>query len=333
MTTRIIGTGSFLPIKNITNTQLSQIVDTTDEWISSRTGIGNRRIAEHETGAGMAAKAARRALENAAVSAEEIELIIVATCSSDMQFPSTACIVQKEIGAGHAVAFDISAACSGFLFALNTVHAYFTAGIYKKALIIGTEVLSKLVDWSDRSTCVLFGDGAGAAVVEASDTGLEGFVQYADGEKGDVLTCTGKESKISVNTLLDSEHRENFPEDGTIQSPYIFMNGQEVFRFAVKKVPECIQQVLEKTGTDREAIRWYILHQANSRIIQSAAKRMKVPEDRFPMNMNLYGNTSAASIPILLDEMNRKGMLKRGDRLMLSGFGAGLTWAAAQIVW
>lgn len=313
MTTRIIGTGSCLPTNIITNDQLSRQVDTSDEWISSRTGIRNRHVAEEETGAGMASEAAKRALENAGVSADEIELIIVATCTADMQFPSTACMVQKEIGAKHAVAFDLSAACSGFLFALNTAHAYFTAGIYKKALIIGTEVLSKLVDWTDRSTCVLFGDGAGAAVVETSETGLEGFVQHADGDKGEVLTCAGT-------------NRTEGPA-------YIQMNGQEVFKFAVKKVPECIQEVLEMTGTEKEDIRWYLLHQANSRIIQSAAKRLKEPEEKFPMNMDQYGNTSAASIPILLDEMNRSGMLRKGDRLMMSGFGAGLTWGAAQIVW
>lgn len=324
MTTRIIGTGSCLPETNISNEQLSQIVETSDEWISSRTGIRNRRIVKHETGASMAVEAAKKALENADVSAEEIELIIVATCSNDMQFPSTACLVQSEIGAGHAVAFDISAACSGFLFALNTAHAYLMSGIYKKALIIGTEVLSKMVDWTDRSTCVLFGDGAGAAVVETAEEGLEGYVQHADGAKGEVLTCI---SRRIENPLQEDE------KNAADSSDYICMNGQEVFKFAVKKVPECIQEVLEQTKTDREDIRWYILHQANSRIIQSAAKRLKVAEERFPMNMDQYGNTSAASIPILLDEMNRKGMLKRGDKLMLSGFGAGLTWGAAQITW
>ena len=318
MTTRIIGTGSCLPAQVISNDQLAQWVDTGDEWISSRTGIRNRRIVKDETGAWMASQAAKKALENANTDAEEIDLIVVATCSNDMQFPSTACQVQEAIGARHAVAFDISAACSGFLFGINTVHAYFSAGIYKKALVIGTEVLSKLVDWTDRSTCVLFGDGAGAAVVEAAETGLEGFVQYSDGSKGNVLTCSSR--KIQ-NPLQETT------ED------YIRMNGQEVFKFAVKKVPECILQVLEQTGTEKEDIRWYVLHQANSRIIQSAAKRLGVPEEKFPMNMEKYGNTSAASIPVLLDEMNRSGMLTRGDRLILSGFGAGLTWGAAQIVW
>lgn len=324
MTTRIIGTGSCLPETSISNEQMSHIVETSDEWIASRTGIRNRRIVKQETGAGMAIEAAKKALENGNVSAEEIELIIVATCTNDMQFPSTACMVQSGIGAKHAVAFDISAACSGFLFALNTAHAYLMSGIYKKALIIGTEVLSKMVDWTDRSTCVLFGDGAGAAVVEISDAGLDGFVQYADGEKGEVLTCPGK--KID-NPVQDKQEKTEPASD------YIFMNGQEVFKFAVKKVPECIQEVLKQTETDKDDIRWYILHQANSRIIQSAAKRLGVTEEKFPMNMDQYGNTSAASIPILLDEMNRKGMLERGDKLILSGFGAGLTWGAAQITW
>lgn len=315
MTTRIIGTGSWLPAGGLSNDQLAALVDTSDEWISSRTGIRNRRIAKEETGADLASGAALRALENGRTAPEDIDLIIVATCSGDLQFPSMACMVQKEIGAVHAVAFDLSAACSGFLFALNTVHAYFMAGIYKKALIIGTEVLSKLVDWSDRSTCVLFGDGAGAVVAAADETGLEGFVQYSDGSGGDVLTCAGREME-SVKI-----------------SPYIRMNGQAVFKFAVRKVPECIERVLRQTGTDRADIRWYILHQANSRIIQSVAKRLQVPEEKFPMNMDAYGNTSAASIPILLDEMNREGRLERGDRLILSGFGAGLTWGAVQIVW
>lgn len=327
MTTRILGTGSCLPEENITNDRLSQVVDTSDEWISTRTGIRNRRIVKGESGAGMAAEAARKALENAKVDAGEIDLIIVATCSGDLQFPSTACVVQKEIGASNAVAFDLGAACSGFLFALNTAHAYLQSGIYRKALVIGTEVLSKLVDWTDRSTCVLFGDGAGAAVVGRDETGLEGFVQHSDGSRGDVLTCIGRPTR---NLIHSEEERTDYRVNAT---EYLAMNGQEVFKFAVKKVPECIRQVLEDTGTDPGQVDWYILHQANSRIIRSVAKRLEVPEERFPMNMDRYGNTSAASIPILLDEMNREGMLARGQTLVLSGFGAGLTWGAAKLIW
>jgi 3-oxoacyl-[acyl-carrier-protein] synthase-3 len=326
MTTRITGTGSCLPENIMSNEQLSHIVDTNDEWIVSRTGIQNRRIVKEETGSGMAAVAAERALENSGRKAQEIDLIIVATCSADQHFPSNACIVQEKLGAVNAVAFDLSAACSGFLFALNTAHAYIMAGICKTALIIGSEVLSKLVDWEDRSTCVLFGDGAGAAVLEAAKEGLEGFVQHSDGQKGDVLTCMDRRIVNPLSQKPDKEDEKNAEE-------YIAMNGQEVFKFAVKKVPECIREVLEQTKTDAGDIRWYLLHQANSRIIQSVAKRLKVDEERFPMNLDSYGNTSAASIPILLDEMNRKGMLQKGDRIILSGFGAGLTWGAAQLIW
>ena len=315
MTTKIIGTGSYLPEHVVSNDDLAKLVDTSDEWIASRTGIRNRRIATKESGADMAAAAAEEALKDAGMDGSEIDLILVATCSSDFQFPSTACLVQKAIHATNAAAFDLSAACSGFLFALHTAHAYICAGIYKNILLVGVEVLSKLIDWNDRSTCVLFGDGAGAAVVTAADHGMEGFVQWSDGMSGEVLTCPGR--KIEN----DSE------------TEYIQMNGQEVFRFAVKKVPECIRQVTEKTETQIETIDWFILHQANSRIIQSVAKRLGVPEEKFPMNMEQYGNTSAASIPILLDEMNKKGMLQPGQKIILSGFGAGLTWGAAQIEW
>lgn len=327
MTTRILGTGSSLPHTNMSNDQISELVDTSDEWISTRTGIRNRRIVKGETAAGMAVDAAEKALKSAGAAPEDIELIIVATCSSDQQFPSTACVVQREIGAVHAAAFDLGAACSGFLFGLHTAHAYLQSGICRKALVIGTEVLSKLVDWKDRTTCVLFGDGAGAAVVGRDETGLEAFVQHSDGTRGKVLTCAGRPMQ---NPMLSEGI---LPDYRVKTTSYISMNGQEVFKFAVKKVPECIQEVLEQTGTCPDEIDWYILHQANSRIIQSVAKRLKVPEERFPMNMESYGNTSAASIPILLDEMNQKGMLKKGQKLMLSGFGAGLTWGAAQITW
>ena len=327
MTSRITGTGSCLPAEIITNDDLAQVVDTSDEWISTRTGIRSRRIVKGESGASMAAEAARRALENAGVSAGEIQLIIVATCTGDLQFPGTACVVQKEIQADGAVAFDLGAACSGFLFALNTAHAYIQTGVYQKALVIGTEVLSKLVDWKDRSTCVLFGDGAGAAVVEASEEGLQGFVQYSDGKKGEVLSCISR----PVENLI--HRKEEGTDYRTPVSDYLTMNGQEVFRFAVKKVPECIHQLLDQTRTRADQVDWYILHQANSRIIQSVAKRMGVDEARFPMNMDRYGNTSAASIPILLDVLNREGKLARGQQIVLAGFGAGLTWGAAKLTW
>lgn len=320
MTARIIGTGSAVPEQIVTNEDLSKIVETSDEWISSRSGIKERRIAKEETTTSLAILAGKRALENAGIASEEIEVIIVATCTPDYFFPNTACQVQEAIGAKHAVAFDLSAACSGFLFALSTVQAYIKGGIYQKALIVGAETMSKMIDWSDRSTCVLFGDGAGAAVVSAEETGVLELVQKSDGTGKGVLSCKARETRNLLNH--ESETKE-----------YLYMEGQPVFKFAVKTVPECVEEVLKKAEVKKEEIRYYILHQANSRIIQSVAKRLKEPEEKFPMNLSLYGNTSAASIPILLDEMNRNGMLNRGDKLVLSGFGAGLTWGAVLLEW
>lgn len=320
MTARIIGTGSAVPEQIVTNEDLSKIVETSDEWISSRSGIKERRIAKEETTTSLAILAGKRALENAGIASEEIEVIIVATCTPDCFFPNTACQVQEAIGAKHAVAFDLSAACSGFLFALSTAQAYIKGGIYQKALIIGAETMSKMIDWSDRSTCVLFGDGAGAAVVSAEETGVLELVQKSNGSGKGVLSCKARETRNLLNH--ESETKE-----------YLYMEGQPVFKFAVKTVPECVEEVLKKAEVKKEEIRYYILHQANSRIIQSVAKRLKEPEEKFPMNLSLYGNTSAASIPILLDEMNRNGMLNRGDKLVLSGFGAGLTWGAVLLEW
>lgn len=320
MTARIIGTGSAVPEQIVTNEDLSKIVETSDEWISSRSGIKERRVAKEENTTSLAILAGKRALENAGVTAEEIEVIIVATCTPDYFFPNTACQVQEAIGAKHAVAFDLSAACSGFLFALSTAQAYIKGGIYQKALIIGAETMSKMIDWSDRSTCVLFGDGAGAAVVSAEETGVLELVQKSNGAGKGVLSCKARETRNLLNH--ESETKE-----------YLYMEGQPVFKFAVKTVPECVEEVLKKAEVKKEEIRYYILHQANSRIIQSVAKRLKEPEEKFPMNLSLYGNTSAASIPILFDEMNRNGMLNRGDKLVLSGFGAGLTWGAVLLEW
>ena len=320
MTARIIGTGSAVPEQIVTNEDLSKIVETSDEWISSRSGIKERRVAKEENTTSLAILAGKRALENAGIASEEIEVIIVATCTPDYFFPNTACQVQEAIGAKHAVAFDLSAACSGFLFALSTAQAYIKGGIYQKALIVGAETMSKMIDWSDRSTCVLFGDGAGAAVVSAEETGVLELVQKSDGTGKGVLSCKARETRNLLNH--ESETKE-----------YLYMEGQPVFKFAVKTVPECVEEILEKAEVKKEEIRYYILHQANSRIIQSVAKRLKEPEEKFPMNLSLYGNTSAASIPILLDEMNRNGMLNRGDKLVLSGFGAGLTWGAVLLEW
>ena len=320
MTTRIVGTGAYVPEQIATNDDLARIVETNDEWIRSRTGIGERRIATTETNSYMAAQAAKQALDQAGIAPEDVDLILLATSSPDYCFPNGACEIQEQIGAVNAAGYDISAACTGFVFALNTAHAFIQAGIYRTALVVGADVLSKLLDWTDRGTCVLFGDGAGAVVVQAADRGVIGVKMHSDGTKGGVLTCG---SRTNGNFLLGKK-----PELG-----YMTMDGQEVFKFAVKKVPEIIKDLLEENRTSLEEIRYFVLHQANYRIIESVAKRLKADISKFPANMERYGNTSGGSIPLLLDEMNRKGMLAPGDKIVLSGFGAGLTWGATLVEW
>ena len=318
MTARIIGTGSAVPEQIVTNEDLSKIVETSDEWISSRSGIKERRVAKEETTTSLAILAGKRALENAGIASEEIEVIIVATCTPDCFFPNTACQVQEAIGAKHAVAFDLSAACSGFLFALSTAQAYIKGGIYQKALIIGAETMSKMIDWSDRSTCVLFGDGAGAVVLKAEESGRYAQVTQSIGKKGGALT-------------LRSRNQIQYETDPKAKETYIQMNGKEVFTFAVSKVPEAVKNLLSREKVPCEDIRYYLLHQANERIIRSAARRIGEDISKFPMNMDEYGNTSSASLLILLDEVKKSGKLQRGDKLILAGFGGGLTYGASLI--
>lgn len=320
MKARIAGIGAYAPERVVTNDQLSEIVDTSDEWIRSRTGISERRISTGETTRDLAAEAARRALKAAGVDARELDIIILGTSSPDNNFPSDACSVQAMIGAENAVAFDISAACAGFIFAMNIVHGFFQAGIYKTALIIGAETLSKVTDWTDRGTCVLFGDGAGAAVLRAEETGVLDMLMGSDGTKGPALSCT---SRTLGNFLTGTR-----PELGLMT-----MDGQEVFRFAVKKVPESIEILLERNHISREEIKYYVLHQANERIVEAAARRLKEPMEKFPMTISKYGNTSSASIPLLLNDMAEKNMLQPGDKIILSGFGAGMTWGAVLMEW
>lgn len=321
MRTKIIGTGSALPNRVVSNAELVQMVDTSDEWIRARTGIKERRIVSAESGTSdLAMQAAKEALTNAGVSAKELDIIILATSSADCSFPSGACEVQAALGAVSAAAFDLNAACSGFIYALNTVHSFFQAGIYRTGLVIGADTLSKFIDWNDRNTCVLFGDGAGAAVVRAEENGMFHMILGADGTKGDVLEC----GRRTVNNFLTIEKTEQ---------GYMTMNGREVFQFAVRIVPESIKKVVEKSGTDLEEIKYFILHQANYRIFKSIAKQLKIPMEKFPTNLERFGNTSGATIPILLDEMNREGKLHRGDKLVLAGFGAGLTWGATFLEW
>lgn len=317
---RICGTGSYVPENYYDNHDIAKLVDTSDEWIRERTGIVRRHIAKDDTTVSMAVKAAKAALENGEVKAEELDLILVATITPNHIIPGMACEVQKELGATGAAGFDLSAACSGFLFAYNTAQAYIAAGVCKTVLIIGSESLSNIVNWEDRGSCILFGDGAGAAVICEEDGDVKTCVMHSDGAKGEVLAC-------------ESRHQRDWQKKEEAKETFLSMDGKEVFKFAVKKVPEVITELLEKTEYSEKDIDWFILHQANQRIIESVAKRMKVDIDKFPMNISEYGNTSSASIPILLDEMNRSGKLKKGQKLIFAGFGAGLSWGATLVEW
>ena len=321
----IIGTGYYAPEKIVTNADLEKLVDTNDEWIVERTGISERRVVdEHVTTSDIAVRAAQDALNNAGVKAEEIELIIVATLTPDMMFPSTACIVQHKLNAGNAAAFDLSAACSGFAYALSVGSQFIKSGMYKKVLVIAAEVLSKITNWEDRNTCVLFGDGAGAAVLGAVEEGygILGVELGADGSGGEFLhmPAGGSLHPATVDTIANKMH-------------YIHMNGNEVFKFAIKIMGEAALKALKSAGLETKDVDCLIPHQANIRIIKSAAKRLSLPMDKVFVNVNKYGNTSAASIPIALAEAAKERRFKKGDIVVLVGFGAGLTWASCVLKW
>lgn len=320
MTTKIIGIGSYVPDTVVTNQDLMKFLDTDDAWIRERTGICERRVSKDMGTCGLAIEAAKRAIDDAGIDPKEIDLIVLATSSGDRAFPAAAMDVQAAIEAVNAVGFDITAACSGFIFGLHIAHSFFAAGIYKTALIIGAETLSKVVDWTDRGTCILFGDGAGAAVVRASETGIIRTLMGSDGTKGWTLECQARNLGNCVNGIK--------PELG-----FMKMDGKEVFKFVVRKVPEIVAQILEDAQMDPEEIKYFVLHQANFRILEAASRRLKVPMDRIPVNIDRYGNTSAASVPILLDELKRDGKLERGDKLVLAGFGSGMTWGATLLEW
>ena len=319
MTGKICGTGSWVPDKVWDNNDLARMVETSDAWIRERTGVVQRHIAkENEDTVTMAARAAQKALEDAGMKAEEIDLIIVATISPTEIMPCVACGVQEQIGAENATCFDLNGACTGSLLALNTAQAYLAQGIYRSALVIGAEKLSGLTDWTDRGTCILFGDGAGAVVLKAEEGGRYAQVTHSIGKKGGALT-------------LQSRNQICYENNPKAKETYIQMNGKEVFTFAVSKVPEAIKTLLYREKISYGDIRYYLLHQANERIIRSAARRLGEDISRFPMNMDRYGNTSSASLLILLDEVKRSGELQRGDKLVLAGFGGGLTYGASLI--
>lgn len=322
----IAGTGSYLPQKVLTNEDLSKLVDTSDEWIVTRTGIKERRIAaEGEATSHLGTKAAEKALDQAELSAEEVELIIVATITPDTLTPATACYVQQQLGSDKAVAFDISAACSGFLYAMKIAKRMIEGGIFANALIIGAEKLSAFVNWEDRTTCVLFGDGAGAAVLRASKEG-EGRILATDigtdGKQTHLLNIPGGGSACPITMSNAGEGLAT-----------LAMLGKEVFRHAVTRMKDSANTVIELAGLTADDISLVIPHQANLRIIDAIASRLDVPNESVFVNLHKYGNTSAAAIAIALDEAHREGKIQRGDKIVMVAFGAGLTWAAAAIEW
>ena len=320
----IVGVGEYLPKKVLTNSDLEKMVDTSDEWITTRTGIKERRlVSKEEATSDLATNAAKEALKDAGLEPLDIELIIVATITPDMQFPATACFVQANIGAKNAVCFDISAACSGFVYAISVAHQFIACGTYKNALIIGVEVLSSITDWKDRNTCVLFGDGAGAAVLaEVESGGILSTYLGSDGSMTGLLMLPGGGSRnpASPKTLEDRLH-------------YIKMEGNELFKIAVLKMIKAAQEAIKQAGLKYEDIDLVIPHQANIHIIMATAERLGIPEDRIYLNIEKYGNMSSASTATALCDAVKEGRIKKGDIVLLDAFGAGLVWGACIIKW
>jgi len=320
----IIGIGSYLPEKVLLNTELEKMVNTTNEWIVERTGILSRRIAEANiSSSDLGAEAAKLAIENANLKPEDIDMIISASSSPDCTFPATACVIQEKIKAKNAAAFDVQAACTGFVYGLTTAAQYIMTGECKNVLVVGSEVLSKITDWRDRNTCILFGDGAGAVVVSNVQTGgIVATILGADGGGANLLELPagGTKEPASIDTVKNRRH-------------YIRMNGNEVFKFAVKVFEDSVRKVIEKANLSLDHIDLIIPHQANVRIIDAAIKRLKYPLERVVINLDKYGNMSSASIPVALHEAINMGRIKKGDKVVLIGFGAGLSWGAVLMEW
>lgn len=321
----IAGVGKALGQRVLTNKDLEQMVDTNDAWIKSRTGIEERRIVgPSQATSDLATEAALQALQRAGLQGSDLDLIIVATVTPDMLFPSTSCLVQANLGANKAAAMDLSAACSGFAYGLSVASQFIKTGTYRNALVVGAEVLSSITNYNDRNTCILFGDGAGAVVLD-SETGvgeIKGFCLGADGQGSEVLKLPAGGSRLpaSMSTIATHKH-------------FIFMNGQEVFKFAVKIMEEATLGALQDAGMQLENLDWLIPHQANIRIINSAARRLKMPLEKVIVNVQKYGNMSAASIPVALCEAVEANVMKPGDQMVMVGFGGGLTWGAVAIEW
>ncbi|MCZ8318175.1 MAG: beta-ketoacyl-ACP synthase III [Lysobacteraceae bacterium] len=315
---RIAGTGSYLPEKILTNADLEKIVETSDQWIRERTGIQQRHIAaEGQTTVDLAEQAALRAMEAAGVSAAELDLIVMGTTTPDIVFPSSACLLQARIGANGCPAFDVNAACSGFIFALATADKFIRSGAAKTVLVVGAETLTRMLDWSDRNTCVLFGDGAGAVVLKAdAETGILSTHLHSDGGKKELLY---NPVGVSAGFRLDEKNA----------GLRVLMAGSDVFKYAVKALDSVVDEALEANGIDKSQLDWLIPHQANLRIIEATAKRLAMPMDRVVLTVHKHGNTSAASVPLALDEAVRSGKLQRGQLVLLEAFGGGFTWGSA----
>ncbi|MBQ9091216.1 MAG: ketoacyl-ACP synthase III [Anaerotignum sp.] len=318
MSFRVLGTGSYAPPKVVTNDDLSQFLDTSDAWIQQRVGVKERHFSVNETAADMAAKAAQAAIENSGVNPEEIDLILLATITGESQVPSTACVTQKLLGL-HCMALEVNAACSAFDFALETVAGYFARGKVRKAIVIGTERMSRILDFTDRGTAVIFGDGAGALVLEAGENYIDS-VFYVQGNE-EVIGCA-----LPVGN-------SPYYERGQERKPMAYMDGQATFKFAVNAIVKDCNELVKRNNLTYDDIAYIVPHQANMRIIDFASRKLKVPMEKFSVNIDRYGNTSSASIPMMLDELNRAGKLKRGDLLLLPAFGGGLASACCLLRW
>ena len=326
MRSLITGTGSYAPEKVLTNAELEKLVDTSDQWIMERTGIRERRMAaEGEATSDMALQAAKRALEMAKLDPADVELIVLGTITGDMPWPSTAAVLQGLLGNKKAFAFDVSAACSGSLYALSIADRYVASGVVKNALVVGAETLTRIVDWKDRNTCILFGDGAGALVVQPTDDdkrGIQSIHLHTDGTQWAILHQPGPGSRNPLTPELMEKRQQ-----------YLFMNGREVFRFAVRALEDACRQALAANGLEAKDVTYVIAHQANKRILDATLSRLEIPAEKCWMNLERYGNTSAASVPMTIDEANRAGWFKPGDVVLVTAIGAGMAWGAGIIRW
>ncbi len=324
----IKGTGRYAPDRVFTNEDFEKLLDTSDEWITTRTGIKSRHfVSPGETCSLLGERAVWRILENANANPDEVELIIVPTVTPERVFPATASIIQGRIGAAKAACFDLNAACCGFIYALNTAYSYLRSGQYRNALVVGSEIMTSMANYTDRNTCVLFGDAAAGVFLEAvpaagDKRGLRQFVLGSDGNLIDILYqfAGGSAAPATLETVLNEQH-------------YIHMEGQEVFKHAVRRMEQTVRDVIAKDGVEPAEVNWFLGHQANQRIIQSTQRRLGVPPEKVYINIQRYGNTTSASIPLCLDELNEEGKLKPGDKIVLFSFGAGLTWASCYLIW